>query len=219
MKKVLGICMMLTFLATTTLAQTTEAKITYSIEMESDDPNMAMALPMLEGSTMSIAFKDQMSRVEMNMGGMMNTTTITDGDSGKSLTLMSGMMGKIATETEVADLDTDSEDVDVEFSSETKSILGYKCKKAVVTDEEGNEIEFWYTEELKPAATDGKYMNGQVPGASLEFSIINPQMSMTMTATDVKKKVDNAKEMFSMKIPAGYEVKTTEELEQMGQGM
>lgn len=211
--------MMLTCMVTTAFAQLTEAKITYSIDIESDDPNMAMALPMLEGSTLIIAYKDEKSRVEMNMGGMMNTTTITDGKSKKMLTLISGMMGKIATESEANEEDKqDPDDLDVEFSDETKTILGYKCKKAVVTDEDGNEFESWYTEEIQPASSDGKYINSQIPGAALEFTIVTPQMTMTMTATDLKKSIDNPKEFFSMEIPEGYEVKTEEELERMGQG-
>jgi GLPGLI family protein len=134
------------------------------------------------------------------------------------------MMGKFATvidtnEDEAKEEDAEETDVEVELvEGETKEIAGYTCKKAIVIDEEGNESVFWYTEEIATLEDGSSMINKKIPGMPLEFSIVNTQITMVMSATEVNDKVKKAKKLFSTDIPEGYEVKDVEELqEQMGQ--
>lgn len=203
-------------------AQTTEGFISYDIEVSSDDPDMQMGVQMMQGSTLSIYFKDGSARTEMDMGSMMKMVTVSDENEEKILMLLSGMIGKKAIVSSFDDIEDKKEEAEEEdtfeitFSDETKTILGYECKKAILEDEDGNEMIFWYSEDFEVNKIGSNYMNDKIPGLPLEFELNNSGMIMKMTATDVAKKVKNADEVFSIEIPEGYEEMTMEELEGMG---
>jgi hypothetical protein len=101
----------------------------------------------------------------------------------------------------------------VNVTNETKNIVGYICKKAIVTsDEDGvkSTFEVWFTEELggKDANFDDPLYK-DINGVLMEFIIKNPQFSMKLSATSVEKKTIAAKDF---EIPADYTLTTKEEL-------
>ena len=131
---------------------------------------------------------------------------------------MDGMMGKYASKMELSDLEgsqNTEEELDVELVDETKEVAGFTCKKAIIYDAAGNENIFWYTEEIKAPENGGKYFKEGIPGMALEFSVVNPQFTMTFSATEFSKKVKNPKEKFSMEIPEGFTEKSFEDLQKM----
>ena len=212
---------MVVFSTLSLTAQTTEGSVKYSIDLSSTNPEMEMQLAMLQGSTFEISFQGDLTRSEMNMGSMMKITTITNMKADNSLMLMSGMMGNIAvkiTPDEIKSATEEKEDVELTFSDETKEIQGYKCKKAITTDDEGTESTIWYTEEIQVNKLGQSYLNSDVPGFPLEFDINKGDLKMTMTSTEFNKKLDKkkAKEMFDTSIPEGYKEMTSEELGGMG---
>ncbi|PCI08617.1 MAG: hypothetical protein COB73_06690 [Flavobacteriaceae bacterium] len=85
------VCFSLNF----TNAQSSEGHIKYDIDVSSDNPDMAMAVSMMNGAKMEVAFSGKKSFVMMNMGVIMTMKTVTDED-GKVLLLIEGMMGKKA---------------------------------------------------------------------------------------------------------------------------
>lgn len=199
-------------------AQTSEGHVKYSIDMSSDNPDMAMAISMMQGSTLQIYFKDQMSRVEMAMGSFMNSITISDATKGEAVTLTSGMMGNTAMKTTFGDdngdgvSDADTEvDIDVTITEETKKILDYTCKKAIIADGEGNESIFWFTEDISANKQGQNMLSEQIPGFPLQMEVNTNGMLMTMTATEFNKKIKD-KNVFDMTIPEGYTLTTPEEL-------
>ena len=126
-------------------AQLTEGHFTYTIEASSENPDMQMVTGMMQGSTLDIHFKDKITRSEMKMGSMMNIVTVSNENSGEILLLMSGMIGKNAilmTTEEVEALSEGKPEMNVELLDETKTIEGYLCKKAVLSDENGGESIF-----------------------------------------------------------------------------
>lgn len=215
MKRILS-TFIVCLLTAVTFAQTS-GKITYDMSFESDNPDMAMATSMLQGSNMVLSFMPKKSRVTVNMGMLGTVTTISDMKKKKVLMLMEMMGNKIASEDEINSKEIDSLQgkQEVKLAEETKDILGYLCKKAIITTADGNEIVFWYTEELKADITGQKQFNAKIPGVVLEFSTIQNEMTVNFIATKVEKKVDKAD--FSMEIPDGYILKTPEELKMMGQ--
>lgn len=217
MKFILFITSLL-FLATTAVAQT-EATIEYKIEMSTDNPEVEAQLAMMEGSTMKMYMKDGNVRNETSMGGFMKTTNITNAESKETLMLIDGMMGKYAAKMKMDDLEEDADDteeeLDIELVDETKEVAGYTCKKAIIYDAAGNENVFWYTEEIEAPKNGGKYMKEGIPGMALEFSVVQPQISMTFTATEFSKKVKNPKEKFDMSIPEGFTEKSIDDLQKM----
>lgn len=201
-------------------AQLTEGHFTYTIEASSENPDMQMVTGMMQGSTLDIHFKDKITRSEMKMGSMMNIVTVSNENSGEILLLMSGMIGKNAilmTTEEVEALSEGKPEMNVELLDETKTIEGYLCKKAVLSDENGGESIFWYTEEIEISKVGQTYLNKEVPGFPMQYDLNNNGLKMTMTVSKFEKKLDkNAKSLFDMNIPEGYKTLTLEELEKMG---
>src|SRR5690606_38083801 len=114
---------------------------------------------------------------------MMKITTITNTEAENSIMLMSGMMGNTAVKMSAEDLKKGEENVnetEVTLVDETKEIQGYNCKKAIATNEEGQESVIWYTEDLAINKLGQNYLNRQVPGFPLEFEINQGEVKMTM---------------------------------------
>lgn len=202
-------------------AQITEGSIKYNVEVSSTNPELEMQLAMLQGSTFALFFQGDLTRSEMNMGSMMKIVTITNVKEENSLMLMSGMMGNTAVRMSADDLKKGEEKVEeteITFADETKEIQGYECKKAISTNEEGQESVIWYTEEIEVNKLGQNYLNNQVPGFPMEFEINQGEVKMTMVSSEFSKKLDKkkAKEMFDTTIPEGYKEMTPEELSGMG---
>lgn len=224
MKKILLSLALIVGSISVNYAQITEGHVTYKIDISTENPDMEMVVGMMQGSTLDIYFKEKMTRAEMKMGSMMNMTTISDEKSGEILMLMSGMIGKKAISTTSKELEGDvakeKPKYDVELVDETKEIAGYKCKKAILTDEEGNETVFWYTEEIEASKKGQSYLNENVPGYPMQYQINNGGLVMDMTVTNIAKELSKSDlKLFDMKIPEGYAEMTMEELQQMGMGM
>lgn len=209
-------------------AQMTEGKVFYDMEFTSDDSDMAMAIMMMQGSKLKIYFQNEATRSDVHMGAAMDMTTIVNENSKEVLMLMSmPMMGiKFAIPSTTDELNKNNEEaednkLDIRLINEKKEILGYKCKKAIGTDKDGNEAYFWYTEEIEVNKKGQGYLREEVPGYPLEYEIMQNGMKVKITATKFEKSLseDEVKQLFSMEIPEGYEVKTMEDLEQMGGGM
>ncbi len=204
------------------LAQMEEGHVSYDIKVSSDEEGMEMAVMMLNGSTFDLYFADKKARSEMDMGSMMKLTTIVDDNSGEVLMLTGSIMGNRASRTTTEELGTEGEEaepnVDIKLTKKTKEIAGYKCKKAIITDVDGNEMEFWYTEEIKASQADMNTAVAKLPGQALEYSINQGGMMMSFTATKVETSLsaEDKKSKFDMTIPEGYEEVTWEEFNSTG---
>ncbi len=202
-------------------SQVTEGHISYKIDLTSDNPDMQSALSMMQGSLLDVYFMGQSTRAEMKMGSMMNVTSISNEKSGDVLMLMSGMIGFNAIKTTLTELKSQSQEepkVEISLLDEKKEILGYVCKKAILTDEEGSESTFWYTEDILASKEGQNYLNDKVPGFPLEYDINNSGFKMTMIASSVVKslKKNERNELFNFSIPEGYKEMTLEDLKNMG---
>jgi GLPGLI family protein len=138
--------------------------------------------------------------------------------------LLSGMIGKKAIATTTEELQGDGEKekpaFEVELVDETKDIAGFTCKKGTLTDEDGNESVFWYTEEIEVSKKGQSYLNENIPGYPMQYEINNGGFVMRMTVTNIKEELTKSElKLFDMKIPEGYSETTIEELQQMGMGM
>ena len=201
-----------------------EGHMKYSIDIQGDDPQVEMMKSFFTNATMEMYFSENFSRVDMNMGSMMTTKTITDLKKEESLTLMSGMMGKIATKTKLEALNEEgsnegeeTSELDIELIDESKEIAGLKCKKAIITTEEGEELELWYTNDIEIKDKRGLQMANQkgMPGFPVEFRMQQGPMLMLFSLTEYNKKI-KGKNIFDMTIPEGYVEKSADELQEMG---
>ena len=224
MKKIVVLFAVTILTSLMSFAQMEEGHISYSIDISSDEEGMEMAVMMFNGSTLDLYFSDDKARTDMEMGSMMSMSTIMDNKSGDILMLMGGMMGKKAVKTSMDELSVEEEEepeFEIELTRDLKEIAGFKCKKAIITDADGNEMEYWYSEDIKVATTDNKSAAAKLPGQALEYSMDNQGLVMSFTATKVETSLsaDDKESKFSMVIPDGYEEMSYEEFTSMGGGM
>lgn len=218
-KAILGIAaMMLSF---TAISQATKGKISYDVYVSTDDPAISAYVDQMEGSTLELTFADGKIRSDMFVGQMMTTTTVSHKGKDTSLVLLDGMMGKIAMKVTKNDMDEEQrlayENRKIDLIDETKEIMGYKCKKAIITSGDADESIVWYTEEILPTYREGQYLLGEIPGTPLEMSSKWGEMNLKMVAFEFKGKLKKTDEIFSTKVPEGFTLKTAEEMKKMGQ--
>ena len=170
--------------------------------------------------TMTLSIKGNKSRSEMVMM-MGKTVSISDGDAKTTIVLMDMMGQKIAVQSTPEEVQSELDKgpkTSVNVTGETKDILGYTCKKAIITFEgEDTEVIVYYTDELGTKALN--FDNPQfkdIDGLMLEYEIPEEEFSMQFTAVTIEKtNVDDS----AFTIPEGYQIKTIEEMKGMFGGM
>ena len=76
------------------------------------------------------------------------------------------------------------------FSGETKTILGYDCKKGTAMLKNGSSFTFYYAPGILPSATENPYQFKGIPGFVLQYEIAEKSNGSTMTFTYTASKID-----------------------------
>lgn len=204
----------------TLFSQIKEGHISYSIELTSDNADMQLAIGMMQGSTLEVFFKDQTTRAEMNMGTLIKVTTISDDNSGDVLMLMNGIVGQKAIKTTAEELNEQLHEKPVykiTLVEESKLIMDYECKKAILTDEDGQENIFWYNQDIQVAKKGQQYLYEDIPGFPMQYEINNNGLKMVMTVTTLKTQLDNnTTTLFEMNIPEGFKELSVAQVKTLG---
>jgi len=81
--------------------------------------------------------------------------------------------------------------MDIEFTRQTKEIIGFDCRKAIASFPDGGieSFDIWYTEELQLDKPNGNSPFQKIPGVLLEFNTImgNANMHMVAESWDVTR--------------------------------
>lgn len=206
----------------TTSAQITQGRASYDLVFSSDDPQTSAYIGQMEGSTLEIYFMGNKTRSEMYMGEFMTTINIMAKGQDTTLTLLDGMMGKIAMKTTENDLDDEQKlamsERQVDLVEGAKEIMGYSCKKAIVTTTDGKESIIWYTPEIVPSYREGQFLVNDIPGLPLEMTASWGNMNITCVAFEFSKKLKKPEKLFDTTIPDGFTLRTSEEMKQMRRG-
>lgn len=206
-------------------AQMKEGAITYDMKMEGLPPEQAAMMGDMELKT---TFKNGKALQEMSSMMFSNQTSVDE----KGMVMLIEQMGnKIAVkqtkeemEKEEAKQKEKPADPKIEYTSETKTIAGYECKKAIITivgkDKKEDKMEVWYSDKFENPNKEGKgrgqgFMKG-LKGLPFEFSNAQGGMKFTMIAKAVSTDpVDDAK--FNLSTD-GYKMMTMDELKAMQGG-
>ena len=199
-------------------AQSFEGKIVFEMSFpDFKDPQMAAMLP----KEAVAYFKNNQSRMEMNMMMGMKNSTISDGIKKTSVTLIDLMGQKYAIENSAsndAEQKKLKESTKVSITRDKKMIAGYMCTKALVeipNPENAKELikmDMWFTKEL---SINKNYMNGpieKIDGSVLEFSLDQSGMKINLSAKEVLKQ-PVSDDLFL--IPSGYKRMSSAELMKM----
>lgn len=197
-----------------------QGHVSYDVIINSDDPKTAPYLSQMEGSTMEMYFNPNFIRSEMYMGEFMTTTTFHERNNDSTLVLLDAMFGKVAMKSTFDDLPDEQQlayvqlKVDV-IEGEKMNIIGFECKKAVVTSADNTETIVWFTESVVPDFRTGQYLFEGIKGLPLLIETKMGNMNLTYKAFEFNKKIKKPSKLFDMSIPKGFEQKTPEEMKQM----
>ncbi len=188
--------------------------------VKSDDPQMEMGLAAMKGSQTELIFDEKKYVTNMDMmGGMISMKTKIQTGENKMDLLMDAMGNKIWVESELDKAQSASEKEMAGKSKITydkndiKTILGYKCYKMTLTNPEMGDFKIsgYVTPDIK---TNANLVQGfqavNFDGYLVEYTVENPQFSMTMTAVKILDTVDESKFVFDTK---GYKKMTMEEFQ------
>lgn len=207
------------FISLSTMITAQSGALTYAITIETDDPEMQMVKAMLMNSQMEIYYSPKHTAITMRLGMMSATRTVSDLKAKKSVTIVESAMGNFFAKSTIDDkVDLDpADDIEVKLVNETKVIAGLECKKALVTDSDGNEYTIWYAPKLNFPILNRFDIakNAKIPGAMVEFELAQQSFSMKFTLISYKDKIEN-QEVFNMSIPEGYTEMSPEVLQSFG---
>nr|MBS0036627.1 hypothetical protein [Saprospiraceae bacterium] len=184
-----------------------------------DNPEAAMSMEMLKGSTTTHYFTSEKELVVINMmGGMMVNRTLTDLKTNRVVAYMDMAGQKI--KVEMGDFEEVDEDVDIQTvvdKSDTRKILGYDCYKVVMTIHNQGmtmDIVTYVTEKLKMASSvvQGVQKN-PLPGAILYMSVEGGGIKMITEAVEFNTSFDES--VFEID-DKGYREMDMETLQRMG---
>lgn len=212
MKKLFILSFVTFLIANVASAQLKQGKVSYTVDITSDDPELAMTVMMMVGSKMDMYFDGARSRSEVVMGTLMSITTVVDSKEDASLMLTDIMGQKNAIKGTLTEMTSKNPlpNYTVTLVEETKQVLGYSCKKALLVDGEGNEMVVWYTNEIVASTKGQLYFSDKMPGFPLEYTMKFQGMNMKMTAIGIEKKL--GKDVFDLTVPEGYVVEENESL-------
>lgn len=179
--RLLALVLFLT-LAVSVMAQKklTEGTISYDVVINtgSDKPKNS---DFLDGTTVTNYIKADKSRTEM-VSPLGTLTTIYDGSKNSIVILKDiGEQKYMITLTPADWKEANKKYEGMSFSYEEgeKTILGYKCKKAVAKLQDGTTYTVWYTPDLVPENKNFQYETKTLPGLAMEYEMVNSKGEKT----------------------------------------
>lgn len=225
MKKITLSIFALAFTALSMKAQITEGTVLYTMNIEGMPAEQAA---MMGDMDLRVSFKN--GRVLNEMNSMMFTNQTVINETGMTM-LMEQMGNKIAVQQTKDEMEKENSkskekptDPKIEYTTETKSIAGYECKKAIITVTDKNKkeekIDMWYCEKFANPNMEGKgkgqlIMKG-LKGMPFEYSMANGPMKFKITAKEVSEK-PIADEKFNLSTE-GYKLMKMDDLKALQGG-
>lgn len=164
-----------------------EGTISYDIVINtgSDKPQNA---DFLDGATSAVYIRGAKTRTEM-VSPLGTQSTIIDGTKNAIVILKEYGDQKYMINLKPDDWkDANKRYEDVSFTydpAESKTILGYKCNKAIGKLKDGTTFTVWYTTDLIPENRDFQYANKALPGLALEYETNMGNLKVTYTVSKI----------------------------------
>lgn len=183
-------CFIILLLLTYALGYTQEPKVvsdctaTFSITS-----NKAATNNNLAGAVKTLYVKGNVIRVEVTSSAF-TQSVIYNNASGDAVLLKEMGNDKFIKKIDAEGFkqqNSNYEGMKISYTGETKTILGYDCKKGTATLKNSSVFTFYYTTSLKLSATENPYQFKDIPGFVLEYEIAGDDKTskITYTATRV----------------------------------
>ncbi len=147
-----------------------ECTVTYSINVD-DATTSKDVSESLRASTKTVYIKGNNSRTEL-VSPAFSQALIYNKATGTAVILREFGNNKFMTKLDADRWVNDNSryrDMKVNFSPETKTILGYECKKAVLELKDGTTLALFYATAISPSVKEFEYQFKDVPGLVLEY--------------------------------------------------
>lgn len=198
----------------------TEGFVSYSVEVNSDQAAVAAFLSL--GSSLEVAFKDNLMKAVAKVSGNNTVSIVTDYKNQTGITLMDILGEKKGVKLtkdrfEKAKLDVEKFSKNpIRITDETKEIAGYSCKKILMKDKEsGANIILYVTHEINPKNNPfADLLFEKIKGFPLGIIIKKDETTVKLTANKVTNQAPSSK-VFSTSIPSDFKLTTFEEIEKI----
>ena len=225
MKKIFSIAAIIAITTLSLKAQISEGYIIYDMKMEGLSSEEASMMGDMETK---MTFKNAKSLVEIN--SMVYTQQICMDEKGGMLSLIEVMGNKMATKMTKEEIDKEASKSKeknivpkIEYTSETKTIAGYECKKAIISystkDKKEVKNDVWYCDKFANQNMNsgrGQSLYKDIKGLIFEFTNEQSGRKMKMVAKEVS--VDPVSDSKFNLSTDGYKLMTMEELKAMQGG-
>lgn len=190
-----------------------EGVIIKSMTYENMSPEMKAYAAMLPSE--STVYIDHMLSKTVTPTGMGETTILSNAENGDIISLINQGGQMIGIKSNTNDKKEEEEGKpEIEYLDEEKEILGYRCKKALVSSDDF-EMVVYYTDELPDLETSSTNAALEIEGFIMETTMSSDEFTVTTTVSEIREeKVKKIK----MEIPAEYTEMTLEEIKAMQQG-
>jgi len=146
-----------------------ECTVTYAITAE-DSTDQAFASS-IKASTKTVYIKANQSRVDL-VSPSFSQSVIYDKSSGTAVILRDISGNKLISKLDNARWKTENERYDgatLSTGAETKTILGYECRRATLQLKDGGSFIIYYATNIIPSVKEFEYQFRDVPGFVLEY--------------------------------------------------
>lgn len=163
-----------------------DGTITYNVVV-STGAKEANAADLLDGATQKISFKGLQTRTELkSILGV--TITLHDIRMGNAVVMNTYGDDKVLirmNKAEYAEGNRKFANIKFDYKTETKTILGYICKLAIATLNDGTTFRVYYTNEIAFQNKDFGAQFAGLPGVPLEYESTLGKMKVTYIADKI----------------------------------
>lgn len=188
----------------------TEATITYNVIINTTNHNPQVA-DLLDGSSNVIYLKGISSRSEL-ISSLGTQSTIIDGKTGNVTVLKDYGEQKYMismTPENWVESNKKYEGIVFTYYEEFKTILGYKCQKAIGKLLDGSEFTVYFTKDLLPINRQFQYLNKNLPGLAMQYEASIGTIMVIYTVANINFNPVPANKLDLPK--SGYRIITYEE--------
>lgn len=165
-----------------------ECTVTYSIQAAVSGQTDQEAAELLKASSKTVYIKGNNSRVDLVSPSFLQTM-IYDKSTGNAVILREMGANKFMTKLSGKDWISQNSKfsgMTVTYLNETRKILGYDCKKAVLKLQNGSQFTVFYATTIAPSVREFEYQFKDIPGFVLEYEAMEGGgQTITYTATRI----------------------------------
>jgi len=163
-----------------------ELTLVYDASISTGDKQTKLA-DAFDGATTTVYIKGTMSRSEM-VSTLASFTTIHDSRTGAAVVLQEISGQKLLihmTADDWKDKNKRYEGISFTNTSETKTIAGYPCIKAIATMKDGSTFSVFYTKEIVPENSDYNVQFRNLEGLPMEYELAQGDLKIKYTVSKI----------------------------------